>query len=49
VYVPSTNKEAIKENGNPVSSSKGVKVKGQENDYVVLDLGSGKYHFEVSK
>ncbi len=49
VFVPATNKEAIKENGNALSSSKDLQVTGTENGYVILKVNSGKYHFEVSK
>ncbi|HEY5967159.1 MAG TPA: family 78 glycoside hydrolase catalytic domain [Chitinophagaceae bacterium] len=49
VFVPASNKEAITESGNAVSSSKDLQVTGTENGYVILKLNSGKYHFEVSK
>ena len=49
VFVPASNKEAITENGNAVSSSKDLQVTGLENGYVILKVNSGKYHFEVSK
>ena len=49
VYIPAANREAIRENGNPVSSSKDIKLKGEEQGYIILNLGSGKYHFEVPK
>jgi hypothetical protein len=44
-----SNKEAITESGNAVSSSKDLQVTGTENGYVILKVNSGKYHFEVSK
>src|SRR6187399_1801283 len=49
VFVPASNKEAITENGNTVSSSKDLQITGAENGYVILKVNSGKYHFEVSK
>jgi alpha-L-rhamnosidase len=49
VFVPALNKETITENGNAVSSSKDLQVKGTENGYVILKVNSGKYHFEISK
>ena len=49
VFVPASNKEAITESGNAVSSSKELLVTGTENGYVILKVNSGKYHFEVSK
>jgi alpha-L-rhamnosidase len=49
VFVPASNKDAITENGNAVSSSKDLQVTGTENGYVILKVNSGKYHFEVAK
>jgi len=49
VFVPASNKEAITENGNAVSSSKDLQITGAENGYIILKVNSGKYHFEVSK
>ena len=48
VFVPAANKDDITESGIPVSSSKDIQVTGVENGYVILKVGSGKYHFEVS-
>lgn len=33
------------ENGQPLSSVKEIQVLGKENEYVVVNLGSGKYEF----
>ncbi|WP_462253405.1 family 78 glycoside hydrolase catalytic domain [Ferruginibacter sp.] len=49
VYVPAANAEAITENGTALSSLKDITVTGKENDFVILKIGSGKYHFEVMK
>lgn len=49
VYVPATKADSITESGVVISSSKEVQVAGTENGYVLLMIGSGKYHFEVSK
>jgi alpha-L-rhamnosidase len=49
VYVPAANTEAITENGTALSSLKDITVTGKENDFVILKIGSGKYHFEVKK
>ena len=48
VFVPAANKDDITESGISVSSSKDIQVTGVENGYVILKVGSGKYHFEVS-
>ena len=49
VYVPAGNINAITENGTAVTSSKNIVSAGTEKDYVLLKIGSGKYHFEVKK
>jgi alpha-L-rhamnosidase len=49
VYVPAANAGAVSENGKAVSTITDVKVAGTEENYVVLQIGSGKYHFAVSK
>ena len=47
VYVPAKSADEITEGGNALSSSKDIKIEGTENGYVVLNIGSGKYHFAV--
>ena len=32
---------------NALSSVRDIKIAGTENGYVVLDIGSGKYHFAI--
>jgi alpha-L-rhamnosidase len=49
VYVPAANAGAVSENGKAVSTITDVKVAGTEENYVVLQIGSGKYHFAVRK
>jgi alpha-L-rhamnosidase len=49
IYIPAANADMIRENGIVVSSAKDIQVSGKENGYIVLQTGSGKYHFEVSK
>ncbi len=49
VYVPAATAGAITESGKAVSTLSDVKVSGAEDGYVVLQLGSGKYHFAVAK
>ena len=43
VYVPTTNANAILENGMPASSSLGVSYLGMSNNYAVFAVGSGHY------
>lgn len=49
VFIPAENANTLKENGKDLSQANDVKVKGTEGAYVVLELGSGVYHFEVQK
>lgn len=48
VYIPAANADAITENGKSLSSISDIKISGTENGYVLLQLGSGKYQFEVN-
>ena len=45
VYIPTSSIDSIKEGDAPLNSSKNAKVVGKEGDYVVVEVGSGKYHF----
>ena len=47
VYIPAKNADAVKESGKILSQANGIKIKETEGGYVVLELGSGVYHFEV--
>ena len=49
VYVPASGESAITESGNNLSSINNIKVNGTEAGYVVLQLGSGKYNFKVTR
>lgn len=45
VHIPASGTDAITENGRPLAGSAGVNSPRVENGRVVLELGSGKYHF----
>lgn len=45
VYIPTSSIDSIKEGDAPLNSLKDAKVVGKEGDYVVVEIGSGKYHF----
>jgi alpha-L-rhamnosidase len=49
VFVPSASPEELMESGKPVASVKEIKVLGQDGNYVVLEMGSGRYRFEGGK
>lgn len=48
IFIPAKNAENIFENGKIISASNDIKVLGTEENYVTINLGSGKYHF-ISK
>jgi alpha-L-rhamnosidase len=45
VYIPANPAESIKENNIALASAKDIKIVGKENNYFVVEVGSGKYHF----
>jgi alpha-L-rhamnosidase len=49
IYVPAKNEASVLESGNALSSSKEIQVAGSEDGYVVLKVGSGKYHFVANQ
>ncbi|MDN3657608.1 family 78 glycoside hydrolase catalytic domain [Ferruginibacter paludis] len=49
IYVPATAATAVTENGKAVSTIADIKVSGTEEGYVLLQVGSGKYHFVITK
>jgi alpha-L-rhamnosidase len=49
IAVPASDANMVQENGKSLSSVKEIQVGANENGYVLLTVGSGKYHFEVGK
>jgi alpha-L-rhamnosidase len=49
IYVPAENGSLITESGKLLGDVKEIEIKGAEPRYVILKIGSGKYHFEVKK
>lgn len=49
VYIPAKSENDVKENGVALSSLKGEKMKGKDGNYVVVELGSGKYTFTANQ
>jgi alpha-L-rhamnosidase len=49
VYVPGEDVSSVYENGEKVSTGKEIQLAGTEDGYVVLNLGSGSYHFTVTR
>jgi alpha-L-rhamnosidase len=49
VYIPANNAGEIAEGGKPLSAFKEIVVKGKEEGFVVVQLGSGLYHFSFNQ
>jgi len=49
VYIPSTDAGSVTENGLLLNAAKDITPGGTENDFVVVKIGSGKYHFEAKQ
>jgi alpha-L-rhamnosidase len=49
VYIPAAASDVVTESNTILSSVKDISVTGMENGYVVVKLGSGKYHFETKQ
>ncbi|MES1215999.1 MAG: alpha-L-rhamnosidase C-terminal domain-containing protein, partial [Bacteroidota bacterium] len=49
IFIPATTIESIKESGKKLDDSKGLQVKGIERNYVIVETGSGIFHFSVDR
>ena len=49
VFVPAENVDSVFENGEKISTRKDIQLAGREDNYIVLKIGSGNYHFTVDK
>ncbi|MXV17688.1 alpha-L-rhamnosidase [Hufsiella ginkgonis] len=47
VFIPAPAAENVTESGKPVVNNRDMRVSGIQGQYLVLELGSGKYRFEV--
>ncbi len=45
IYMPTSNPDLVTEQGSPVSEIKEIIIKGKDGNYIVLEVGSGIYHF----
>jgi alpha-L-rhamnosidase len=45
IYIPAASADEVKEGNNMLSKVIGIKVSGKEDNYVVVEVGLGKYHF----
>jgi alpha-L-rhamnosidase len=48
LYIPAVAADAITENGKPLPEQKEISVSGKEGKYILLQVGSGTYHFSAS-
>ncbi len=49
IYIPSASAQKVKEGGKALADIKGMSLKGEDDGYVVVETGSGKYSFEVAE
>lgn len=49
IYLPATNAGDISESGNTLSAVKGFSIKDAKDGYVIIDTGSGEYHFIIQQ
>lgn len=49
IFIPAADAAAVKESGSALSDHPGIKVLRQEGAYVVVETGSGNYHFEADQ
>ena len=49
VYIPANSAESVMEGTVALSASKDIKVIGKDGNYVVVEVGSGKYHFSSAR
>jgi alpha-L-rhamnosidase len=47
VSIPAKNADSVSESDKQLNEVSGIQVKGMENGYMVIKLGSGGYHFTV--
>ena len=47
IYIPAETPDKILENSNPLSETRDITVSGKDGKYVVLQTGSGVYHFST--
>ena len=47
LYLPAASAEAVTESGKPLSEAEGLKVVSSENGYLIIELSSGAFEFEI--
>ncbi|MEZ4955785.1 MAG: family 78 glycoside hydrolase catalytic domain [Saprospiraceae bacterium] len=46
IFIPTSNKNTVTENGTPIGQQESITVLGERNQYLQVEVGSGKYLFE---
>ncbi|MEP7141775.1 MAG: family 78 glycoside hydrolase catalytic domain [Ferruginibacter sp.] len=49
VYIPADDEKTVKEGAEPLANVKGITISGKEDGYIMVEIGSGNYHFSVGK
>lgn len=49
IYIPAASAESIQESGKALNTNSALKVGAKEKDYVLVEVGSGKYDFSVTQ
>lgn len=49
VYIPAEAAQSVTENGKPIEGHSDIKIKGEENGRVLIEVGSGEYQFLSTK
>lgn len=49
IFIPANNIKSVTESGKALSAVQQIKILGKENDYIKLEMGSGKYQFRFTK
>ncbi|HEY8935010.1 MAG TPA: alpha-L-rhamnosidase C-terminal domain-containing protein, partial [Cyclobacteriaceae bacterium] len=49
IFIPAASVESLSEGNLPISKVKSITVKGKQDDYVEVEVGSGSYQFKVSQ
>ena len=49
IFLPAANPGEVRESGNALSGVKGITIRETKGGYVIVDTGSGQYHFTISQ
>jgi alpha-L-rhamnosidase len=49
IYLPASSAQQVSENGKPLINTAELKLIGEKDGYILVEAGSGQYHFEIRK